>query len=248
MTFRRRPDEGGALANTTPIWRTIYDVLKGEIAAARFKTGDKLPTEAELSQRFAVNRHTVRRALAEMTQEGAIHVRRGSGAYVAEGMVDYRLGARVRFSQNVAELGRTPAHQLVGEAVIPAEEPIARHLALQVGEPVAELDLVSEVDGLPILYAQHFFCARRFPDFAAAFRETASISAALQRYGVADYTRAWTRITARAPGRGVAARLRQPDSQPVLRAEGVNHDMDGRPIEFAVGWWSGARAQFVVEP
>lgn len=234
------------MANGTPIWRTIYDTLKAEIVEGRFKTGDKLPTEAELATRFGVNRHTVRRALAEMTHDATIHVRRGSGAYVAEGMVDYRLGARVRFTQNVSELGRVPAHRLVGEAVFPADDALARRLDLGAGEPVAELDLVSEVDGLPILYAQHYFSARRFPDFAAAFRACDSISVALRRYGVDDYTRAWTRITARAPSRGVAARLRQSENQPVLRAEGVNNDMGGAPIEFAVGWWAGARAQFVV--
>lgn len=234
------------MAQDGPIWRTIHDTLKGEIAEGRYKTGDKLPTEAVLSERFHVNRHTVRRALAELTLEGAIHVRRGSGAYVAEGILDYRLGARVKFSQNVAELGRTPAHQLLSAQIQRADDAAQRNLKLRPDAEVVNLEVLSEVDGLPILHAVHQFPAARFPQFIAAFEATRSISAALARYGVVDYTRAWTRITARAPSRAVAARLKQPENQPVLRAEGLNLDMSGAPIEYAVGHWAGARAQFMV--
>ena len=48
-----------------PLWRTIHDSLRGDIAAGRYRPGDKLPTEAALAARFCVNRHTVRRALGE---------------------------------------------------------------------------------------------------------------------------------------------------------------------------------------
>jgi GntR family phosphonate transport system transcriptional regulator len=230
-----------------PIWRDIYCALKSEIAEGAYRTGDRLPTEKELSGRFEVNRHTVRRALAELTAEGAITVRRGSGAYVAEGMIEYRLGSRVKFSQNIRELGRVPAHRILAAETAPGEEPATRHLALRPGAILTRIDIVSEADGLPILYAQHFFPADRFPQIDAACRETGSISLALARYGVTDYRRVWTRITARPPSRHVAAALAQADAHPVLRAEGVNADMAGQPIEYALGWWAGGRTQFVVE-
>ncbi len=228
------------------IWRKIHATLRSEITEGLYKTGDRLPTEKDLSERFGVNRHTVRRALAEMTTEGVISVRRGSGAYVAEGVVDYRLGPRVRFSQNVAELGRTPAHRLVGSTVRVPDERETEHLRLRPGAEVLTLELVSEVDGLPVLYASHAFPVARFPRLAQDVEETRSITAALRRYGVIDYTREWTRITARSPSRKVAAQLRQIETQPVLRVETLNLDMSGEPIEHAVAWWASARTQFVV--
>ena len=231
-----------------PIWREIHDALKRDIAEGRFRTGDKLPTEKELSERFDVNRHTVRRALAELTGEGAIWVRRGSGAYVSEGVVDYRIGDRVKFSQNVRELGRTPAHRLLRADTVPADEPTRRHLGLRNGEQAIELETLGVADDLPVHYCRHIFPAARFPGLIKAFEAAGSITEALKNYGVIDYRRSWTRITARAPSRVVAARLRQPETQPVLRVEALNHDMAGQPIEYAVSFWAGARAQFVVEP
>lgn len=237
---------GGKGLDAMPIWRDIHAALRREITDGLYKTGDKLPTEKELSERFRVNRHTVRRALGELTAEGAIHVRRGSGAYVAEGVVDYRLGTSVKFSQNIAELGRTPHHALIAAEVAPAADVAARHLGLKPGAQCIILDLVSEVDGLPVLVARHHFPAERFPGLTEAFRDTQSISAALGRYGVTDYRRAWTRITARAASRSVLATLRQTDGQPVLHVECLNLDMSGKPIEYSAGDWSGARVQFVV--
>ena len=231
----------------TPVWRDIHATLRREIAGGLYRTGDRLPTEKELSQRFAVNRHTVRRALAELTAEGAIYVRRGSGAYVAEGVIDYPIGARVKFSQNIASLGRVPAHRLLRAEVVRAEEAVARHLNLRPGAQVARFEAVGEVDGLPINVVEQYLPADRFPGLAEAYRETMSLTQALSRYGIIDYRRAWTRITARSPSRAVAANLRQPDTTPVLRSEGVNLDMAGQPIEYAIAYWAGGRTQFFVE-
>jgi GntR family phosphonate transport system transcriptional regulator len=230
-----------------PIWRDIYVALKSDIAEGAYRTGDRLPTEKELSARFDVNRHTVRRALAELTAEGAITVRRGSGAYVSEGMIEYRLGARVKFSQNIRELGRVPAHRILGAETAPGDERVTRCLALRPGALLTRVDILSEADGLPILFAEHHFDAERFAAIDEACRETGSISLALARYGVTDYRRVWTRITARPPSRRVAAILAQADAHPVLRAEGLNADMAGQPIEYAMGWWAGGRTQFVVD-
>lgn len=230
-----------------PVWKEIYGTLRREIADSTYRTGDKLPTEKEMSERFGVNRHTVRRALAELTNEGAIYVRRGSGAYVAEGVIDYRLGGSVKFSRNIADLGRAPAHRLIRAEHRTADERIARHLNLRAGEPIVAMETVAEADGLPICFAERWFPGARFANIAQDFKETGSISAALERYGVTDYRRAWTRVSARAPSRVVAGHLRQPEAHPVMRAETLNLDMAGQPIEYALSYWAGGRVQFMVD-
>ena len=58
--------------------------LKGQIAKGGLMPGDRLPTEAELGERFGISRQTVRQALGMLENEGIVERRRGSGTYVQE--------------------------------------------------------------------------------------------------------------------------------------------------------------------
>ena len=60
----------------------VYGQLLGEIMAGRFSTGDRLPAENQLAQRFAVSRPVVREALQRLQTDGIVISRQGSGTYV----------------------------------------------------------------------------------------------------------------------------------------------------------------------
>ena len=104
-----------------PIWSAIADTLTAEIGAGHYRPGDKLPTEAALSARFGVNRHTVRHALASLAEAGLVHSRRGAGVFVAQRPTDYPLGRRVRFHQNVLAAGQTPSRRITREETRPCD-------------------------------------------------------------------------------------------------------------------------------
>lgn len=71
---------------------------------------------------------------------------------------------------------------------------------------------------------------------------------ALYGLGVRDYFRDITRVTTRLPDAREARHLRQPRTRPVLVAENVNVDPEGRPIEYALGCYAGQRARLVFKP
>ena len=77
------------------LWQGIHDTLAGEIGGGRYAPGAKLPTEAELAQRFGVNRHTVRRALAALA-EAAAEARETLAAKAAATRVEFFTLARER--------------------------------------------------------------------------------------------------------------------------------------------------------
>jgi len=68
---------------------------------------------------------------------------------------------------------------------------------------------------------------------ADALRETRSVTAALTREGVADYTRRSTRLSAESASATHAIHLRCAEGAPLLRAVSVNVDDQGRPVEYA---------------
>ncbi len=229
------------------LWRQIEQEIEADIRAKQFGPGDRLPTEAELSQRFAVNRHTVRRAMLGLQERGLVRVEQGRGSFVQENIVDYRLSRRTRFSENILTLRRDPSGELVRVARLPADKAMAQMLQLRAGEPVLLLETLKSADGRPINLGSHHFPFRRFNGLAEAFKAEGSITAALRKFGVADYTRKVTRVTARMPEEEEARLLAQPRNRPVLITESVNVDETGTPIEYGIARFAADRVQFVFE-
>ena len=60
----------------------IYAQILLQLSTGQYKTGDRLPTEKELSASFDVSRPVVREALQHLQNDGLIDARRGSGTFV----------------------------------------------------------------------------------------------------------------------------------------------------------------------
>lgn len=231
-----------------PLWSSIADTLRGEIAEGLYRPGDKLPTEAELAARFGVNRHTVRHALAALAQDGTVHSRRGAGVFVTARPTDYALGRRVRFNRNVAASGRTPSRRITRLETRPAGTREAEALRLPPAAEVHVVEGISLADGQPLASFRSVFPADRFPGLLPAMERHRSITAALAECGLTDYTRAETRLTAKLADPLLALALQIPQGAPILRSAAVNIDAEGRPVEYGTTWFAGDRVTLTVSP
>ncbi len=229
------------------LWRQIERTLDAEITAGRLAPGARLPTEAELTARFGVNRHTVRRAMEELEARGLVRIEQGRGSFVAEDVLDYRLGPRTRFSENVRRQNREPEGRILRVAEIPADAALAEQLGIRRGRPVVAVDRLALADGRPVVLGTHHFPAARFAALAARLAEDPSISAAMAACGVPDYRRKVTRITARLPTPEEAELLQQSRSRPLLVAEAVNVDPQGAVVDVTFARYAAGRVQLVVE-
>ena len=228
------------------LWRAIAADLTRDIAAGCWPPGARLPTEAALSARFGVNRHTVRQALAHLVEGGLVHTRRGAGAFVAHRPADYPIGPRVRFHQNLQAAGRVPHRRILSvETRHPAPDE-AQALDLPGGAEVHACDGISLADGVPLAVFRTVFPAANLPGLPDMLRQEQSITAALARCGVADYTRVSTRLSAQAATATQAAHLRLKAGDPVLQSVSLNTGPDGKPLEFGKTWFAGDRVTLLV--
>lgn len=229
------------------LWRQIARSIEGGIGAGTLTAGARLPTEAQLSASFGVNRHTVRRALEELSRAGLIHVEQGRGSFIAEDVLDYAVSARTRFSEVIRAHNKEPGGRVLGLRELPAEAAIAAGLGLARGAPVVLLERLGLADERPVSLGSHHFSAVRFPGLLAALRECPTVTAALARVGVADYRRQQTRVTARMPQGEEAELLRMPRNRPLLVTESVNVDAAGMVVEFGITRYPTPRVQIVFE-
>lgn len=228
------------------VWWQIVQSLEKAIADQLYKPGVRLPSESELAARFGVNRHTIRRAVGEMEKHGLVRVEQGRGIFLQDYAVRYRVGRRTRFSENLRRQKLAGGLKVVGSETLAAPAIIAKALGVRTGTAVLKVDTVGEVDGSPINFSSHYFVAQRFASIAQAIADAGSITVALQGFGVADYERTESRITARLPDDVTARILRQPRTQPVLQVEGVNVDQVGKPVEYCISRFAGEAVQVVV--
>lgn len=75
---------------------TLSEDLKRMILDGDIQAGDRLPSENELSARYSISRHTVRKALAILENEGYIYAEHGKGTFCSE------LVRHTKTSRNIA--------------------------------------------------------------------------------------------------------------------------------------------------
>lgn len=230
----------------TPVWKSIATTLEAEIGARHYRPGDRLPTEAALAARFGVNRHTVRRALADMAGRGMVRSRRGAGVFVAAEPTLYPIGRRTRFHQNIRASGQLPEKRVLRVETRAADRGEARALALGPGARVVVYEGVSLAGGVAVAQFESVFPEARLPGLAAALAEVGSVTEALRRAGVADYIRAETRITAERASSTQALHLGLAEGAPLLRTTALNTTPDGIPVEYGRTWFAGDRVTLTV--
>ncbi|HEY1414148.1 MAG TPA: phosphonate metabolism transcriptional regulator PhnF [Rhodopila sp.] len=230
------------------LWRQIAEQVRGDIASRQYKPGMRLPTEAELSARFGVNRHTVRRALEELSRDGLVRVEQGRGSFVAEDVLDYTVEARTRFSEWIRKHNKEPSGIVRQLREIPADRRVADGLGLRSGSRVILLERLGFADDRPVGLARHYFPAVRLKGLFQALQATPRITEALRAVGIDDYLRQQTRVTARLPTQNEADLLRMARNRPVLITENINVDRTGTIIEYASGLYPTPRVQIVFEP
>ncbi len=230
------------------LWRRIAEALQSEIVSGARAAGGRLPTEAALAARFGVNRHTVRRALEELSRMGLIRVEQGRGSFVAEDVLDYIVGPRTRFSEWIRRHNREPSGRVLDLREEEASSRVASGLGLRNGAKVVLFEHLGLADGRPISIASHYFPAARLRGIFEALRAEQAVTRALERVGIADYLRQSTRVTARMPTPTEAALLETPRSRPLLYCENVNVDRAGTIVEFGIARYPTPRVQVVFEP
>ncbi|HYG88138.1 MAG TPA: phosphonate metabolism transcriptional regulator PhnF [Azospirillum sp.] len=230
------------------LWRQIAERLERDIVAGNRQPGERLPTELQMAEEYGVNRHTVRRAVAALAEQGLVRIEQGRGTFVQESVIDYRVKTRTRFSENLLGHKREPSGTFLSIREEPAEEPVARALEIRKGSAVFVAERLGEADGRPISIASHYFPKARFPELPAVLRDLGSITRTMERFGVGDYTRKVTRVTARSARAADARLLQQAPNKPILMTEGINIDSAGRPVEYTVARWAADRVQMVFEP
>jgi GntR family transcriptional regulator len=83
-------------------WRQVTELMRSDIADGHYQPGHALPGEAHLADQYATSRPTVRKAIAQLVNEGLLTVAHGRGTFV-----------RARPDRRLIAIGREPHPDLL---------------------------------------------------------------------------------------------------------------------------------------
>ncbi|MCO6184646.1 phosphonate metabolism transcriptional regulator PhnF [Rhizobium sp. L1K21] len=216
------------------VWRQIADELRAAINGGEFGGEGKLPGEMALAERFGVNRHTVRAAIAALASEGVVEASPGRGTRIIRNMrLKVPISRRTRFSSGLSDQATRLEMSFVSSTLAPAATDVCEALNLENGSTCLVLETVSLVDGIPVSVGRHHFPTPRFGEIDLHFRRERSITKAFRACGVEDYVRASTEITARHADEDERRWLKLAPGAIVLETLAVNNDLQGNAIQFS---------------
>ena len=233
--------------NSKLIYYQIYESLKKDVANKIYKTGDKLPSENHLSKRFEVNRHTVRRALQILKNEGILFSKRGSGVIVQDSKFKYKIGKRVRFSQNITNENYIPKTKIIRSEIRKASKIEADNLKINSRDEILLIETTGKINNIPTILTKRTIPNKRFPSFLEIFQKELSVTHTLKLLGINDFVRLNTNIIAELADSIQANLLNCKINSPLLKTTYVNQDLNFIPIEYSQTWFVGERIQLTLE-
>ncbi len=212
--------------------------LRGEIQAGRLATGSELPSEAELSQRFAVSRGTVRQALGALRAEGLISGGRGRRPVVARSSLTQSFDQLNSFTAWASGLGRLPGARTLELARRPASERVAAALAIEAGTPVFQYKRVRLLDHQPVMIEHTTLIEPVGRLLLDCDLDHGSVYAQLAERGVL-FHEAQQSISAVASSAEQSALLEVARRAPLLEVRRVAFDARGSALEYSLDTYRG---------
>ena len=125
---------GQSLSGRPNKYKKIFEQLQQAIAEGKFKEGQRIPSEAQLSRTCGASRLTVARALKDLEALGLIDRRPGSGSYVRKPVQSEGL----TFGLLIPELGQTEIFEPICQGMARASR--ATHAALVWGAATRDVE------------------------------------------------------------------------------------------------------------
>jgi GntR family transcriptional regulator len=221
-------------------YREIAADLRARVDAGEFAAGRLLPSEAELSVRYAASRVTVRRALELLRDDGLLDARQGFGWFVAGDPLRQSLGRLATIESQLAASGRKPERRILDFAFVAADRRVRAVLGC---EQVLRVRRLNVADGEPFAIVTVWCPADLGQHLSRADVERSPFYDLLDvRLGGATQT-----IGAAAASAEDARLLDILPGSPVLRCERVTTDTTGQPVLMSVYLFPGHRTEFVVD-
>lgn len=214
-----------------------------DLVATTLRPGDALLGERQLEEQFGVSRITVRRAISDLVQDGALVRIKGKGTFVSHGLVRSTLHL-ASFNEDMRAAGFEPSTRVITATTAEPAAAAAEHLGLGPGQDAYQVRRLRLANGAPVSVDESWLPPRLLPDLLSEDL-TGSLYRVLAASGHPVQHVEQTVEAAAAPEE-TAALLDIEPGAPVLlfrRRSFTGEDDPGTPIEYSISTYRSDRYQ-----
>ena len=236
-------------SNPMPKYLQISTWLKELIQTGRYKEGEKLPSEIELSKVCEVNRNTLRQALSRLTTEGMLRKEKGMGTFVLSRKpvsLKHKLERISSFRDDLSESGLKENTVLLKKGIGDAPDHVAKALILGAKSKVVVIHRLRTGDGVPLLYEESYLPGDMFGRILN-MDLTGSMYKILSEQFDTVLARCEQTIKAVNLNPQIAKLFNLPKSSAGLYMESVTYNDSNIPIEVLCSYYRGDKYIFEVE-
>jgi DNA-binding GntR family transcriptional regulator len=217
-----------------PAYAQLVRILLGQIAAGVFRPGDRLPSEAQLCERYGVSPMTVRRVVNILADRGVVIAEQGRGTFVKPLELSTATFDLDRLQQLFRNEGQSRV-KLSEVRISSATERTARKLAIRGGDRIVYIRrLIFQGEEPVLLHREHVIYDPTRPIIEAEMEVTA-LRGLFSGGGESDLKRGDLTIDATVLTKGEASLLHSEVGVPAFRLEHIFYDFDDRPVSW--GWF-----------
>ena len=228
-----------------PAYMKIHDQIKKDIDEHRWAIGERLPSERDLAEQFAVSRMTLRQAISLLVEEGVLERRVGSGTFVSSTRVQEKMRGTTSFTEIVKSQGKVPSSQLISyRKTIPNEQEVAK-LGISPTENIIRMERVRYADQVPLVYEVASIPEKFIKDFKKE-EITSHFFQTLQKHGY-RIGKSQQTIYARLAKEKIAHYLEVEKGHAILGLTQVSYLEDGTAFEYVKSQYVGERFEFYLE-
>jgi GntR family transcriptional regulator len=212
----------------------------------RLGVGEAIPSERQLSADLGVSRLTLRSALDELSREGFLVRRRGSGTFVSEPKIAQEL-TMTSFTEDMRRRGMEPGSRTLSLEVVPAGARLGRFLHVSPSEPIVLAKRLRMADRETMAIETLHVREALVPGLSARDLEGKSFYELLsERYGIVIAGGAQT-IEPTVTTEEESDALGVPLHSPAFLFERVTHSETSEIVEFVHSIYRGDRYRLVTD-
>ena len=237
------------LSNPIPKYLQISAWLKELIQTGRYKEGERLPSEIELSRLCEVNRNTLRQAISELTAEGLLRKEKGKGTFISLSKpvaLKHKLERISSFRDDLNEIGIEENTILLKKGIEDAPDHVAKALILGAKSKVIAVCRLRMGDDIPLIYEESYLPGEMFNGILGMDLTGSMYKILSERFNII-LARSDQTIRAANLNVQIAKLFDLPKNSAGLYMESATYNENNIPVEVLCSYYRGDKYVFEVE-